>query len=138
MRPPDQGGGRSLAFPDYDQAVAFHNALAERMGAEDWGPIEEQRLKSALERAHQATAQRGDLISSGAFMLFGLIRDKPFGKGSIETGLALTLAFLMRHGAGVEAPDEEIAGISIGISEGEVYAGMVEMWLREYARPIRF
>ena len=27
--------------------------------------------------------------------------------------------------------------IAIGIEQGEVYAGMVEMWLRDSARPIR-
>lgn len=135
MRPPDRGGGRSLAFPDYEQSVAFFHSLAERMGADDWGPVDEPRLRSALERAQQATQQRGDIVAMGAFLLFGLIRDKPFGKGSTETGLALTLAFLLRHGAGVDAPEEELAGISIGIAEGEVYAGMVEMWLREYSMP---
>lgn len=133
MRPPERG--RQMALPDYDQAVAFHHALAERLGVADWGPIDEPRLRSALERAQMAPQQRGDIVSVAAFLLFGLIRDKPFGNGSIETGLALTLAFLLRHGIAVEAPEEELAGISLGISEGDVYAGMVEMWMREYAMP---
>ena len=64
-----------------------------------------------------------------------LIRDKPFGKGNTQTGIALTLAFLLRNGAMVVAPEEEIAGVGLGIAQGEVYAGMVEMWLRDSVRP---
>lgn len=134
MRPPDQRP--QMAYPDYDQAVAFHENLARRLGATDWGPINEGRLRSSLERAKDAVQhQRGDLITIAAFMFFGLVRDAPFGKGSTETGLALTLAFLMRHGVGLDAEDEELAGISLGVAQGEVFAGMIEMWMREYAGP---
>jgi prophage maintenance system killer protein len=132
MRPSSQGP--SLAFPDYHQAVAFHESLMQRLGRPQ-SAVDENKLRQALERAQMVTQQRGDIIAVAAFLLFGLIRDQPFGTDSTEAGLALTLAFLLRHGVGVEAPDEELAGISLGISEGEVYAGMVEMWLREYAIP---
>ena len=78
----------------------------------------------------------GDLhqpFAAWAFLVLqGLVRDAPFGKGSTETGLALTLAFLMRHGVMIDAEDEEIAGISLGMADGQVFAGMVEMWMREY------
>jgi hypothetical protein len=54
-----------------------------------------------------------------------LIRDKPFGTANTQTALALMLAFLVRNGAMVDAPDEELAGVCIGVAQGEVYAGMV-------------
>ena len=79
----------------------------------------------------------GDIVTIASFLLFGLVKDQPFGGRSTRTGLALTLAFLLRNGAAVAAPDEELAGVAIGIAAGEVYAGMVEMWLRDSARPIR-
>jgi prophage maintenance system killer protein len=75
-------------------------------------------------------------VSLAAFLLFGLIRDKPFGTANTQTALALMLAFLVRNGAVVDAPDEELAGVCIGVAQGEVYAGMVEMWLRDCARPL--
>lgn len=132
MRPPGQAP--QMAFPDVDQAVAFHHELARRMGATDWGPINEAKLKGCLERSRDTVQhQRGDIITIAAFMMFGLIRDAPFGKGSTETGLALTMAFLMRHGVLIDAEDEEVAGISLGMADGQVFAGMVEMWMREYA-----
>lgn len=134
MRPPEQRP--QLAYPDVEQAIAFHGELAKRLGATDWGPVNEQRLRSSLERAKDTLGQgRGDLITIAAFMFFGLVRDQPFGKGSAETGLALTLAFLLRHGVGLEAEDEELAGITLGIAAGDVFAGMIEMWMREYAGP---
>jgi len=126
----------SFPFPDVAQSIAFHNALMERLGVTDLDAPDENRLRSTLERAHGTVQhQRGDIVTLGSFLLFGLIRDKPFGKGSTQTGIALTLAFLLRNGAAVVAPEEEIAGVGLGIAQGEVYAGMVEMWLRDSCRP---
>ncbi len=133
-----EGRGSGLIYPDYDQAVAFHQALLQRLGAEPSGAIDEPRLRSTLERARQVVEQqRGDIVTIASFLLFGLIKDQAFGAGSTRTGLALTLAFLLRNGAAISAPDEEVAGVAIGIQQGEVYAGMVEMWMRESARPLR-
>lgn len=126
----------SSAFPDGEQAVAFHRALMERLGLDPSGAVNEAGLRASLERAQQmGQGQRADVVSLAAFLLFGLIRDKPFETANTQTGLALTLAFLIRNGVAVEAPDEELAGVSIGVAQGEVYAGMVEMWLRDSARP---
>lgn len=129
--------GSGLIYPDYEQAVAFHRALLQRLGAEPAGAIDEPRLRSTLERARQVVEQqRGDIVTIASFLLFGLVKDQAFGAGSTRTGLALTLAFLLRNGAAIVAPDEEVAGVAIGIQQGEVYAGMVEMWMRESARPM--
>src|SRR6266540_3956478 len=133
-----EGRGAGLIYPEIEQAIAFHHALLERLGGGPSGPIHEPRLRSTLERSRQMVdQQRGDIITIASFLLFGLIKDKAFGPGSTRTGLALTLAFLLRNGAAIVAEDEELAGISIGIEQGEVYAGMIEMWMREMARPIR-
>ena len=133
MRPPQQQAP-SLAYPDLEQAVAFHQELARRLGAEDCGPINEAKLKGALERARDTVQhQRGDIITIAAFMFFGLVRDAPFGKGSTETGLALVLAFLMRHGVMIDTEDEELAGLTLAIADGQVFAGMLEQWMREYS-----
>jgi prophage maintenance system killer protein len=127
----------SFPFPDVAQAVAFHRMLMQRLGIEDLDEPDEKKLQSTLERARGTVQhQRGDVVTLASFLLFGLIRDKPFGKGSTQTGIALTLALLLRNGATVAAPEEEIAGIALGIAQGEVYAGMVEMWMRDSARPI--
>ena len=133
-----EGRGTGLVYPDFEQAVAFHRALLHRLGVEPSGEIDEPRLRSTLERSRQVVEQqRGDIVTIASFLLYGLIKDQAFGAGSTRTGLALTLAFLLRNGAAIVAPDEELAGISIGIEQGEVYAGTVEMWMREMARPIR-
>jgi len=130
--------GSGLVYPELEQAVAFHNTLLQRLGEEPSTAIDEPRLRSTLERARQVVdQQRGDVVTIASFLLFGLIKDQGFGPGSTRTGLALTLAFLLRNGVAVMAPEEELAGVALGIAAGEVYAGMVEMWLRESARPIR-
>ncbi len=126
-----------FAYPDFEQAVAFHTVLMERLGVEDPGTIDEPRLRSSLDRAAQMMqGGRGDIISLASFLLFGLVRDKPFGEHSAQTGIALTLAFLLRNGVAIDVDPEELAGLGIAVSRGEVYAGMLEMWMRESARPL--
>jgi prophage maintenance system killer protein len=129
------GGG--FAYPDVDQAVRFHYELMQRLGKEVTEPPNEAKVKSTLDRAIQmAQTQRGDMISLTAFLLYGLIRDKPFGPGSGQTGMALTMAFLLRNGAMLIASDDEVAGVAMSIGRGEVFIGMLEPWLRESIRSL--
>jgi prophage maintenance system killer protein len=94
-------------------------------------------LRASLDRAAQMIqGGRGDIVSLASFLLFGLIRDKAFGERSAQAGVALTLAFLLRNGVAIMAEPEEIAGLGIAIDRGEVFAGMIEMWMRETARSI--
>jgi prophage maintenance system killer protein len=125
-------------FPDYDQAIAFHAILMERLGVQDPDAVDEPKLRSALNRS-QAAAQngRGDVVTVAAFLFFELIRGRAFGSRSTQTGIALMLAFLLRNGVAVSAENEEIAGVGRGIARGEVYTGVVEQWLRESVRRIQ-
>ncbi len=110
-----------------------------RLGIESQGVTNEARLRGTLERARSvAQGQRGDLVTMAAFLAFGLIRDQCFGRTSIQTGLALMLAFLYRNGVTLMADQEEVAGVGIGIAQGEVFAGMVEMWMRECLSGMRW
>ncbi len=123
------------AYPTYDQTVSFHHALMARLGLGESSVANEAKLRAALDRTLQAAqGQRGDLVMLTAFLLFNLIREKPFVKGNAETGVALALAFLLRNGGMAMAPDEEVAGVGIGVLEGGVYVGMVEQWLRDSVR----
>ena len=125
----------SLAFPDFDQTVAFHEALMERLGLESEGVTNEARLRGTLDRARQvAQGGRGDIVTMAAFLVFGLIKDETFGRYSVQTGLALTIAFLLRNGVPLVVEQEELAGLGLGIAQGEVFAGMIEMWMRECIR----
>lgn len=126
------------AYPTYDQTVSFHYALMERLGLGQSGVANEAKLRAALDRTLQAAqGQRGDLVMLASFLMFNMIREKPFEKGNAETGVALSLAFLLRNGGMVMAPDEEVAGVGIGVLEGGVYVGMVEQWLRDSIRRMR-
>jgi prophage maintenance system killer protein len=126
------------AWPTYDQTVAFHHLLMERLGLGESGVASETKLKAALDRALQAgQGQRGDLVMLAAFILFNMAREKPFVKGNAETAVALAIAFLLRNGGVVAAPDEEVAGVGIGVSEGGIYVGMVEQWLRDSVRRLQ-
>jgi prophage maintenance system killer protein len=126
-----------FAWPDEEQALRFHDELMKRLGTVISEPPNETRVKNTLDRALQmAQMQRGDMISLTAFLMFGIIRDKPFGSGSAQTGMALTMAFLLRNGAMLVASDDEITGVALSISRGEIFIGMLEPWLRDCIRAL--
>jgi prophage maintenance system killer protein len=111
----------------------------ERLNVMDRPEPDERKLKAAIDRAKSvAEGQRSDLINAASFLLFDLIRNEPFGPRSAQVGMALTLAFLLRHGAAVDVPNEELVGVSYGVVHGQVFVGMVEMWLRDSVRGVRF
>jgi prophage maintenance system killer protein len=125
-------------YPDVDQAVRFHHALLAKLGIEAIEPVNETRLKTSLDRAKMAAEQqRGDIITLATMLLYGLIRDEPFGPASAQTGMALTLAFLLRNGVALYAPEEEITAVGVAVSRGELFVGMLEPWMRECARSIQ-
>src|SRR5262245_51175767 len=60
--PMSEGRGSGLIYPEYEQAVAFHYALLQRLGEDPTGTIDEVRLRSTLQRARQVIEQqRGDI-----------------------------------------------------------------------------
>jgi prophage maintenance system killer protein len=104
------------------------------MNVVDAPPADERKLKTALDRARQyADRQRGDILTLAGPMLFELIKAKPFGARSNQAGVALTMAFLMRHGV-VIAAAEDLVDICAGISGGQIYMGVLDQWMRESAR----
>lgn len=126
-----------FAFPDAAQAMAMHRLFMERLGGPAPSDVEEGKVRASLERATQMVqGGRGDIISLASFLLFGLTRDKPFGERNTQMALALTLVFLVRNGVALAVEPEELAGLALAVARGEVYAGMLEGWLRESARSI--
>lgn len=131
-----RGGG--FVYPDVDQAVRFHHALMARLGIEETESVNETRLSSSLDRAKMmAEQQRGDIVTLATMLLYGLIRDEPFGSASAQTGMALTLAFLLRNGVALYAPEDEITAVGVAITRGELFVGMLEPWMRECARAVQ-
>ena len=129
---------RGYAFPEVSQALALYGELMARMNVADAPSADEQKLKTALDRARQyAERQRGDILTLAGPMLFELIKAKPFGSRSNQAGVALTMAFLMRHGVVIAAPPEDLVDICAGISGGQIYMGVLDQWMRESARALR-
>ena len=127
-----------LGVPDVQQALALYAALMERLAVASPAAADEARLQSSLDRAQQmAEQQRVDIVTLASSLLFGLIKDRPFGPQSAQAGMAITLAFLARNGLAVDVADEELVGVGRAIAQGEVYTAMVEMWLRDSLRRVR-
>jgi prophage maintenance system killer protein len=127
-----------MAYPEYEQAVAFHHALMERLEITDAEEPNEQKLRQALDRARTlGGAQRGDLVMTACALMFELIKSEAYGKYSMQGGMALTLAFLLRHGAAVNTEDDELVGVAYAIAEGKVFVGMLDQWLRSTLSAVR-
>jgi prophage maintenance system killer protein len=132
-----EGPRPKMAYPDYAQSVALHRELMQRLRVEEYEEPNEQLLKNALSRAERM-GERGDIVAYTSALMFELVRGKPFGeRRSAQTGMAITLAFLARHGIGLNVPNEEIVGVAYAIESGQVYVGMLEMWLRNSLGSIR-
>ncbi|MSQ28070.1 MAG: type II toxin-antitoxin system death-on-curing family toxin [Dehalococcoidia bacterium] len=137
QQPPQSQPAPAFAYPDVDQTVAFHAALLERLALGEPGEVDRNRLKSTLDRAiNAARDQKGDILWLASYLMFELVRGKPFAKANTQTGVALTLAFLQRNGIMVTVPDEEIAGVGVAITSGGIYVAMLEMWLRDSVRRV--
>jgi len=80
------------------------------------------RLLSAVVAPQAAFAGEllhGTLFEMAAACLFHLARNHPFIDGNKRVALAAALAFLELNGVSIDAPDEELYAIVLGVATGE-------------------
>ena len=129
---------RAIVYPDLAQAIAFHKALMGLLGRTHLGEVSQRDLSLVLSRMSEIIRDgEGDVFWIAAEFLFDCVRNQPFGPGSKQTAVALTLAFLLRNGIFIAPPEEEeILGVVQAVADGAAYVAMVEEWLRQCARPV--
>ncbi len=75
------------------------------------------------------------LDEEAAAYLFHLVKNRPFVDGNKRTGLVAMLAFLGLNGRRLEAPDDEVADLVLGVAEGRVTKADVAVFVRRHGVP---
>jgi death-on-curing protein len=124
-------------FLTLDEALAIHAHQIARYGGA-LGLRDKGLLESAL--AMPAAAFAGEslhpsLAEQAAAYLFYLVRKHPFVDGNKRIGLACALAFLRLNGSRIQASDDELVDLVIGVAEGRLAKADVAVFLRERSKP---
>jgi death-on-curing protein len=118
---------RDPAFLTLDEVLALHADQIERYGGAP-GVRDLGLLESAL-AAPRATFAGGllhpTLPEMAAAYLFHLVRNHPFVDGNKRAGLASAIAFLGLNDLWLEADEDELVALVVGVAEGS--AGKAEV-----------
>ena len=75
------------------------------------------------------------LAEQAAAYLFHLVKNDPFVDGNKRTGLVAMLAFLGLNGRRLEAPDDDLTDLVLGVAEGRVTKAEVAVFVRRQTVP---
>ena len=126
-----------VEFLTLDEVLSLHADQIQRYGGSalvrDVGLLE-----SAL--AMPAATLSGELLHASleeqaAAYLFHLVRNHPFVDGNKRTGLMTMLAFLGLNGRWLEAPDDVLTNLVLGVAEGRITKSEVAVFVRRHTVP---
>jgi death-on-curing protein len=125
---------RDPAFLTLDEVLALHADQIERYGG-DPGVRDLGLLESAL-AAPRATFAGGLLHPTvpemAAAYLFHLVRNHPFLDGNERAGLAAAIAFLGLNDLWLEADEDELVALVVGVAEGSVGKAEVAVFVARH------
>ena len=117
-----------------DKVKLIHQLLAEETGG-SIGVRDEGLLDSALESAF-ATFDGVELYPSkeekAAKIAYSLVSNHAFVDGNKRIGVFVMLSFLSLNGIRIDATDEDIVQLGLGIADGSVeYEGIIS-WIKAH------
>ena len=121
-----------IVWVDKALALTMHDRqLAEHGGGS--GVRDEGMLDSALARPQQRYAYGDpppDLAELAAALAFGLARNHPFVDGNKRTAAVACETFILLNDATLEASDDELYPLYLGLAEGSLDEAEFAAWLR--------
>ena len=121
-----------IVWVDKALALTMHDRqLAEHGGGS--GVRDEGMLDSALARPQQRYAYGDpppDLAELAAALAFGLARNHPFVDGNKRTAAVACETFILLNDATLEASDDELYPLYLGLAEGSQDEAEFAAWLR--------
>ena len=110
--------------------------MAETTGG-SVGVRDENLLESALENAF-ATFDGTELYPTkeekAAALAFSLVSNHAFVDGNKRIGVYVMLSFLALNGVRIEAADEEVVRLGLGIADGSLQSGEILAWILEHKK----
>ncbi len=122
-------------FLTLDEVLAIHGHQVQTYGGA-FGIRAVSLLESAL--AMPAATFDGELLhltifEQAAAYLFHLVRNHPFVDGNKRVSLATCLTFLRLNDVRIDASDDELVDVVLGVAEGRSSKAEVAVFLREHA-----
>lgn len=125
------------AFLTLDEVLALHADQIARYGGAP-GIRDVALLESAL-GAPQATFAgallHGSVEEIAAAYLFHLVKNHPFVDGNKRTGLAVAIAFLGLNDLWLEADEDALVELVVGVADGTLGKPEAAVFFRAHARP---
>ena len=124
--------------PDFltlDEILRIHRDQIERYGG-SLGVRDQGLLESAIampQARFGGQYAHTDLCEMGAAYLFHLTKNHSFIDGNKRVGTAAALVFLEMNGVSVEATNEEIAALTLGVAEGKTSKSAVAEFFRKHS-----
>ena len=126
-----------VEFLALDEVLSLHAYQIARYGG---SPLvrDVKLLESAL--AMPAATFGSELLHAtldeqAAAYLFHLVKNHPFVDGNKRTGLVAMLAFLGLNGRQLEAPDDDLTALVLGVTEGRVTKAEIAVFVRRHGVP---
>ena len=124
-----------LEFLELDDVLAIHAESIRRFGG-GTGLRDSGLLESAL--AMPRATMFGELLhqtihEQAAAYLFHLVKNHPFVDGNKRVGLGVALAFLGMNGLWVEATNDELVDLTLGIVEGRISKSEAAVFFEKHA-----
>jgi death on curing protein len=128
-----------VVFLSQDEVLALHADQIERYGG-GHGIRDTGLLESALAMP-RATFRgqwlHGSLDEMAAAYLYHLVQGHPFIDGNKRVGLMAMLAFLGLNSVRLDATEDELVELVLGVASGRVSKAEVAVFVKQHARRIR-
>lgn len=125
-------------FLTLDEVLALHEDQIRRYGGSPG--LRDPGLLSSAVAVPRATFDgallHGSLFEMAAAYLYHLARNHPFIDGNKRTALAAALAFLWLNDHELEAGEDELTELVLGVAAGSVSKAQVAVFLEAHAGPI--
>lgn len=123
------------SFLDLDEVLALHEDQIRRYGG--MPGLRDLGLLSSAVAMPAATFEgehlHEDLFAMAAAYLFHLAKNHPFVDGNKRIALAASLAFLWINGQRVEAQEDDLVDLVLGVADGSVSKAEIAVFLSRHA-----
>ena len=129
-----------MSEPDFltlDEVLALHADQVVRYGgAQGVRDLAALEAAVAMPRAtYGGSFLHGTLHEMAAAYLFHIVQNHPFVDGNKRAGLAAAIAFLGLHDLEVNADDDALVDLVLGVARGAVPKAEVAVFLMRHTRP---
>jgi death-on-curing protein len=124
-----------MIFLRKSEVLDLHRQLIAEFGGSH-GLLEEGALESALVAAeNRLHYEAADTVACAAAYAWHLTNAHAFVDGNKRVGATVTELFLNINGYEIQADDDELEELYMGVAAGRISRTDAEQWLRRHVRP---